>query len=453
MKDPTVETIVAQATPPGYAGVGVIRVSGPQSKNIAEIILHKIPLPRTASLLPFWNEEGAVIDEGIALFFPAPHSFTGEDVLELQGHSGPIVLDQLIKSILKAGARLARPGEFSERAFLNGKLDLVQAEAIADLIHASSEQAARSAMRSLQGEFSFLIHQLRDELINLRMMVEAAIDFPEEEIDFISSGTVTHSVNDLIGRLKQIIHTASQGALLREGIKVVIAGKPNAGKSSLLNCLSGRESAIVTEIPGTTRDILREHIHIDGVPLHIIDTAGLRDSEDIIEQEGIKRARKEMENADVILWLMDVRDFDRGSLETISEKFINKIPLVIILNKIDLLQEKPARKDYGGYGYSTIALSAKYNQGIDLLKEHLKELMHFKTTGEGIFIARRRHIDALQNTYQSLIDALHQLNHHQELELIAEDLRQAQQTLGKITGEFTSNDLLGKIFSTFCIGK
>lgn len=462
------DTIVAIATPSGRGGVGVIRVSGPDAKNIAQKILKKIPKPRYATFSAFKDIDESIIDEGIVLFFSAPNSFTGEDILELQGHGGPIIMDRLMNCIVKIGARLARPGEFSERAFLNGKIDLAQAEAIADLIDAHSQQAARGAIRSLQGEFSKLIQDLVDSLINLRLYLEAAIDFPEEEIDFISESNIENDLQTLIQKLENIQKSAQQGSLLQEGMKVVIAGKPNAGKSSLLNSLSGKDSAIVTDIPGTTRDILREYIHIDGLPLHIIDTAGLRETKDVIEQEGMKRAWKEIENADVILWVMDGRkDEEYHSIKENSRQLIDsiinlstedkqntselKIPIIVIKNKIDLLNENPRCEELAEH--TVIHLSAKFQQGIDLLKKHLKELIGYQTTEEGTFIARRRHLEALGRAKKYLATGYTQLQNHRAAELLAEDLRQAQNALSEITGEFTSDDLLGKIFSTFCIGK
>ena len=457
MNNVETDTIVALATPSGRGGVGVVRISGPETQKIAKKILKKIPKPRFASFSTFKDTDDTIIDEGIALLFLAPNSFTGEDILELQGHGGPIIMDRLINCILTMGGRLAQPGEFSLRAFLNGKMDLTQAEAIADLIDAQSQQAAQSAIRSLQGEFSNLIRDLVDSLIRLRMYIEASIDFPEEEIDFISESHVLEDLKHLIQKLEIIEKSAQQGSLLQEGMKVVIAGKPNAGKSSLLNSLSGKDSAIVTEIPGTTRDILREYIHIDGLPLHIVDTAGLRETQDIIEQEGMKRAWNEIENADVILWVIDANDFrhqkDIISNLTIKNKKITelKIPIVLVNNKIDLFNEKPRFEKQTDY--TLIHLSAKYHQGIDFLKHHLKELIGYQVSTEGTFIARRRHLDALEQAKNYLITGYNQIQKHRAAELLAEDLRQAQQALSEITGEFTSDDLLGKIFSTFCIGK
>lgn len=448
------ETITALATPPGKGGVGIVRVSGTDAKRVAQTMLGFIPQPRVATFCSF-KQKDEVIDEGIAIYFPAPHSFTGEDVLEFQGHGGPIVLDRLIKTILQFDVRMARAGEFSERAFLNNKLDLAQAEAIADLINADSEQAAKSAMRSLQGEFSKKINQFIHELIEIRKMVEAAIDFPDEEIDFLTEGDVATRLIRLIEQLKQVLSTAKQGALLQEGMTVVIAGEPNAGKSSLLNCLSGKDSAIVTDVAGTTRDILREHIHIDGMPLHIIDTAGLRESDDVVEQEGVRRAKAAIEQADMVLLMVDA-----SKPHTLSDEIAKMaqhvnlpelLPLVVVGNKADLLNEKPSKQLIDNT--PVIKLSAKYQQGIDLLTEHLKQHMGFHQSPEGVFTARRRHVQALANALQWIEQGSEKLTEHRASELLAEDLRLAQQALTEITGEYSSDDLLGEIFSSFCIGK
>ncbi len=450
------DTIVAQATPPGRGGVGIIRISGNQVKEVAQAILGKLPKPRYAEYLPFLDENGQVIDQGIALFFPNPHSFTGEDVLELQGHGGPIILDLLIKRILSIPAtRIARPGEFSERAFLNDKVDLAQAEAIADLIDASSEQAAKSAMSSLQGVFSNKINELVNLLINLRIFVEAAIDFPEEEIDFLSDGKIETQLKDVIKQLNDVRSEAKQGSLLREGMKVVIAGRPNAGKSSLLNALSGRDSAIVTDIAGTTRDVLREHIHIDGMPLHIIDTAGLRDAYDEVERIGIERAWVEIEQADRVLLMVDGTTTTEINPEKLWPEFMQRlpshIPVTVIRNKADLTGETLGYSDVSQY--SLIRLSARTGNGVDLLRDHLKQTMGFSATAEGGFLARRRHLQALEQAAKHLDNGLEQLITYHAGELLAEELRLAQESLSEITGSFTSDDLLGKIFGSFCIGK
>jgi tRNA modification GTPase len=448
------ETIAAIATPPGQGGVGIIRISGPDVKKIAKAVLGFIPQPRFAIYNSFYDEYEHILDSGIAIYFPNPHSFTGEDVLELQGHGGPVILDCLLRHLVKLGARLARPGEFSERAYLNNKIDLVQAEAIADLINAASEQAARAAMRSLQGEFSTRIQTIVETLVQLRIYVEAAIDFPEEEIDFLSDGKIADSVASLIKNIMDIQIVAQQGALLREGMNVVIAGAPNAGKSSLLNALSGRDIAIVTEIPGTTRDVLRDQIQIDGLPLHIIDTAGLRVSDDIVEQIGINRAKKEIEKADRILLVIDNEKFENSNLKEIINEYETIFPeknLTIIRNKIDKFYKKPSIEYQGEI--TIISISAKLGYGIDLLREHLKTCIGFQSSIEGNFIARRRHLDAIERAKKALLNGQDQLLDYRAGELLAEELKTAQQALGEITGEFTSDDLLGRIFSSFCIGK
>jgi len=456
------DTIVAQATPPGRGGVAVVRVSGPLVPHIAQQLTHRKLTPRYAHYTNFYGSgeqaSAATIDQGIALFFPAPHSFTGEDVLELQGHGGQVIIDLMIRHIIAAGARAARPGEFSERAFLNGKLDLAQAEAIADLIDSSSEQAARSAVRTLQGEFSRRIKQLVEALIELRVFVEAAIDFPEEEIDFLADGKVMEQLVAIITSVEETITAATQGAVLREGMKVVLAGPPNGGKSSLLNCLSGRSTAIVTAIPGTTRDLLHEQIVIDGMPLHITDTAGLRQSNNPIEQEGIRRAWEELQQADRILLIVDssqTRQMDPQHLwPDIADRLRSLKNITVIQNKVDLsglpVGIIPPEK---GFPYPLLRISAKNGQGVALLKQHLKECMGYTNANEGSFIARRRHLDALQRALKLLQQGQAQLAQQAAGELLAEDLRIAQQALGEITGEFSSDDLLGRIFSSFCIGK
>ncbi len=450
------DTIAAIATPPGRGGIGIIRISGPCVAQVAKKIIGKLPQARFAHFTTFKNEDEEVLDQGIALYFKAPHSFTGEDVLELQAHGGPIILDQLLKTILKeTDVRLARAGEFSERAYLNEKLDLVQAEAISDLINASTEQAAKAALRSLQGEFSVQVNELLAKLIQLRVFVEAAIDFPEEEIDFIKESRCATDLKELIEQLNKIFKTATQGSLLQEGMSAIILGKPNVGKSSLLNALSGKDSAIVTEIAGTTRDVLREQINLDGLPLHIIDTAGLRESSDQVEQEGIRRAQLELEKADVVLLVVDATEKNPSAiLEEMPEKFrqlILKLPTITVKNKIDLLNQQPAVTESNGK--IEIALSARCEQGIDLLIEELKSLVGYKNTSEGSFSARRRHLNALEKTLAALNKAMNQLKDHHAYELVAEDLRQAQIALTELTGEFSNDDLLGEIFTNFCIGK
>ncbi|EEG87118.1 MULTISPECIES: tRNA uridine-5-carboxymethylaminomethyl(34) synthesis GTPase MnmE [Proteus] len=450
------DTIVAQATPPGRGGVGILRVSGPKAALVAQTVLGKLPKPRYADYLPFRNDDNSVLDQGIALFFPNPNSFTGEDVLELQGHGGPVILDLLLKRILQIpGVRIANPGEFSERAFLNDKLDLAQAEAIADLIDASSEQAARSAINSLQGAFSSHVNEMVESLTHLRIYVEAAIDFPDEEIDFLSDGIIEGKLNAVIAELDDVRAQARQGSLLREGMKVVIAGRPNAGKSSLLNALAGREAAIVTDIAGTTRDVLREHIHIDGMPLHIIDTAGLREASDEVERIGIERAWKEIEQADRVLFMVDSTTTDATTPEDIWPEFMarlpNTLPVTVIRNKSDLTGENAEITAQGNY--PMIRLSARDGMGIELLRDHLKEAMGFNSNTEGGFLARRRHLQALNTAAEHLQQGHEQLVYAKSGELLAEELRLAQQALSEITGEFTSDDLLGRIFSSFCIGK
>lgn len=450
------DTIVAQATPPGRGGVGILRISGPKAALVAETVLGKLPKPRYADYLPFRDVEGSVLDQGIALYFPGPNSFTGEDVLELQGHGGPVILDLLLRRILTIdGIRIANPGEFSERAFLNDKLDLAQAEAIADLIDASSEQAARSAMNSLQGAFSSHIHQLVEALTHLRIYVEAAIDFPDEEIDFLSDGKIEAKLNEVVADLEQVRSQARQGSLLREGMKVVIAGRPNAGKSSLLNALAGREAAIVTDIAGTTRDVLREHIHIDGMPLHIIDTAGLREASDEVERIGIERAWKEIEQADHVLFMVDSTTTDATEPQEIWPEFMarlpDELPVTVIRNKADMTGEPVEFID--NTRYPLIRLSAREENGIDLLRDHLKEAVGFNSNTEGGFLARSRHLQALNAAAVHLEQGYNQLVNARSGELLAEELRLAQLELSEITGEFTSDDLLGRIFSSFCIGK
>jgi len=452
----TSDTIVAQATPPGRGGVGILRISGQAASLVAQEVLGKLPKPRYADYLPFRDTDGSTLDQGIALWFPGPNSFTGEDVLELQGHGGPVILDLLLKRILQLNTvRIARPGEFSERAFLNDKLDLAQAEAIADLIDASSEQAARSAVNSLQGAFSQRIHHLVEALTNLRIYVEAAIDFPDEEIDFLSDGKIEAALNRVIVDLDNVRAEARQGSLLREGMKVVIAGRPNAGKSSLLNALAGREAAIVTDIAGTTRDVLREHIHIDGMPLHIIDTAGLREASDEVERIGIERAWNEIEQADIVLFMVDGTTTTATEPAQIWPEFIARLPatlpIVVVRNKADITGEALGEEEVNGH--SLIRLSARTGEGIDVLRDYLKQKMGFNHNMEGGFLARRRHLQALEQAAQHLLQGKDQLLGAWAGELLAEELRLSQQSLSEITGEFSSDDLLGRIFSSFCIGK
>lgn len=433
------DTIAAVATPAGRGGIGVIRISGSEVTAIASNILGKLPPARYATFSDFVDRQGVLLDQGLAIYFPAPNSFTGEDVLELQGHGGPIVLDLILNNLLELGARLARPGEFSERAFLNDKIDLAQAEAIADLIDSASTQAARCALRSLQGEFSAQIHSLVDQLIWLRSYIEAGIDFVDEEIDLLADGQVIAKLEKVITELNQLIEKSQQGYLLKEGMRIVLVGEPNVGKSSLLNCLSGRDTAIVTPIAGTTRDVVREQIQLDGMPLHITDTAGLRETDDPVEQEGIRRTKLALKEADLVIALVDD---DHSNILT----EIEQTPL-IVRNKIDLSHHK------AGMSSNNICyISAKTGAGIDSLKDYLKQKMGLDSNTEGNFMARRRHLDALQTAKTAFATALNHANNYQN-ELLAEELRLAQQALGEITGEFTADDLLGKIFSSFCIGK
>ena len=440
------DTIAAIATPPGNGGVGVIRISGPAVVSIAGQLSSKILKPRYAMFSKFLDADGGVIDSGLVIYFPGPASFTGEDVLELQAHGGSVVMDMLLRRVLALGARLANPGEFSQRAFLNNKIDLAQAEAIADLITCGTEQAVRSAQQSMQGVFSEQINELIDQLIELRVYIEAAIDFVDEEIDFLSDGLVANKIQQLHQKVAQIQATAQQGRLLRDGMVVVLAGKPNAGKSSLLNALAGYDAAIVTDIAGTTRDVLRERIQLDGMPLHIIDTAGLRDSDNLVEREGIRRAHQEIAKADKVLLLLDSAEIDMAGLGDLP----SGVDVIKVFNKIDL--SKATSKLVETESGVEIYLSVKTGEGMDLLKQHLKQSVGFSETSDGVFIARRRHIEALKIAEQALINAADQLNAYAP-ELVAEELRQAQSGLSEITGEFSSDDLLGEIFSSFCIGK
>ena len=445
------DTIAAIATAPGRGGVGVIRISGSNLLPFAFALCGKTPKPRYATLADFRAADGSTLDSGLLLYFPDPHSFTGEDVLELQGHGGPVVMQMLLARCLDLGARLAEPGEFSRRAFLNGKLDLAQAEAVADLIDAATSSAARSAIRSLQGEFSKAIHSLTDELINLRMLVEATLDFPEEDIDFLKAANAFGRLESLQSRLAQIFDRAGQGKLLQAGLHVVLAGQPNVGKSSLLNRLAGDDLAIVTPIAGTTRDALRSTIQIEGIPLHIIDTAGLRETEDEVEKIGIARSWKEIEKADVVLLLVDARsgigDADRNILDQLPEG----LKRITVYNKIDLSAHQAERHDEADS--IAISLSARSGDGIELLRQELLRIAGWHQA-EDVFIARERHLRALANAQEHIAAARRVVESRMPaLELFAEELRLAQQSLGEITGEFTADDLLGVIFSRFCIGK
>ena len=461
------ETIAAQATAPGRGGVGIIRISGPEAVNVAKTILGRVPEIRKAEYLPFQNRDKHILDQGIALFFKAPNSFTGEDVLELQGHGGPVILDMILKEVLAINkVRMAKPGEFSEQAFLNDKLDLTQAEAIADLINSSSEQAARRALQSLKGNFSKLVNDMVESIIHLRMYVEAAIDFPEEEIDFLADKKIVTELKAIISKVESVRQQAQQGSIIREGMRVVIAGRPNAGKSSLLNALSGKETAIVTDIAGTTRDVLTEQIHIDGMPLHIIDTAGLRESTDKVEKIGIERAWQEINQADRVLLMVDAADDNSVKSDELTIKedwpeFFKRLPsnigLTIIRNKADISNAVTGYIEVNDSTadniHSIVTLSAKTGDGVDSLKEHLKTIMGYQGSTEGGFMARRRHLIALERTHEHLKIGLEQLESYVAGEILAEELRICQQELDQITGEFTSDDLLGKIFSSFCVGK
>jgi len=452
-----VSTIAALATPPGSGGVGIIRVSGPLALDIAKHITQLALKPRYATWTPFYANNNTELDEGIALYFKAPHSFTGEDVLELQAHGGVVVLDQLLARALELGAVMAEPGEFSKRAFLNNKIDLLQAEAVADLIQAHSSSAAQAAMRSLQGDFSKRIHALIQQLTDLRIMIEAALDFPEEEIDFLSEWPILQQLQTLQHEIQALICASTQGAVLREGIHLVIVGEPNVGKSSLMNDLAGYDAAIVTPIAGTTRDVLRETILLDGLPVRLVDTAGLRHTDDIIEQQGITRALNEVDKAEYVLLLIDATKTplqDITHWDTIWPSMTQPCPapekIILVRNKVDLTGEVA--------GMQTCALgpvlqiSAQTGEGISALIHHLKQLVLPPAT-EGIFMGRRRHLDALQLAQQRINQGITQLQEYHAAELLAEELRLAQESLGTITGQVTSDDLLGKIFSTFCIGK
>lgn len=446
------DTIVARATPPGRGGIGIVRVSGMRVPEIAAGVIGALPRPRSAVFRAFRDARGEAIDDGIALYFAAPHSFTGEAILELHGHGGPVVMDLLIARIVELGARPAQPGEFSQRAFLNDKLDLAQAEAVADLIDSSSGEAARAALRSLQGEFSVMVQGLTEALTDLRMYVEAAIDFPEEEVDFLADDELTRRLQAVSGHFEAVASAARQGQLLRDGMTVVIAGAPNAGKSSLLNRLAGYEAAIVTHVPGTTRDVLRERIAIDGMPLHVIDTAGLREVHDVVEGEGIRRARAEMGRADRILFVIDAAaDPEARSFAGERAHLPAGIPVTLVYNKCDLSGDRP-RLDEGA-APQRVYLCALTGGGVGLLREHLKACVGFAPGETGNVSARRRHIEALQRARAHVEAGREQLRDRRAGELLAEELRQAQIALGEITGEVSSDELLGKIFASFCIGK
>ena len=442
------DTIVARATPAGVGGVAVVRISGPDVERIAQEMLNKLPAPRYAELSDFTDSAGNLLDRGLALYFPGPDSFTGESVLELHGHGGPVVVATLIDAAVALGARIAEPGEFSKRAFLNDKLDLIQAEAIADLIGSGTQQAARAALRSLSGTFSKTIEGLQEKLTRLRLHVEAAIDFPEEEIDFLADQKLLDRIDECDQAFVEIRKSAEIGRVLRDGFQVVIVGKPNVGKSSLLNLLSGHDTAIVTDVAGTTRDILREQITIDGLSVELIDTAGLRSDPDQIEAEGIRRAKEALRTADAALWSQDATTsvIDEGP----GEELPDNIPVVIVRNKIDLTDETVASHNGDD---SRVLMSAKTGAGLDALVAKIKALAGYQDLGEGAFSARQRHLDALERAQAHFRRGREALSSFQSGEILAEELRIAQQALGEITGAFSSDDLLGRIFSEFCIGK
>jgi len=440
------DTIVAEATPHGRGGVGVVRLSGPKAYSIGAAVSAQTLTPRYAAFSTFVDKSGAVIDQGLALFFKAPNSFTGEDVVELQCHGGPMIIDQLLETALTHGARLARPGEFSERAFLNDKIDLVQAEAISDLIAASTRESARAALCSLQGEFSKQVHTLVERLIHLRVFIEATLDFPDEDIEFVQNAKVIEDLEEIQTVFERIQSQAKVGVLLQEGIQVALIGKPNAGKSSLMNVLTGQETAIVSDIAGTTRDVIREKIHLQGIPIHLLDTAGLRSSEDVIEQEGVKRTQKALREADVVLLLVDCRtpEDHQEILKTYAEALAGRT-VISVFNKIDLASA--VTPDDG------VCVSVKTGAGLQELEQEMLHKLKVQQMGEGQFTARRRHLDALAKAGAALGQGLKHYQHNQSLELLAEECRIAQEALSTITGEFHSDDLLGEIFSTFCIGK
>lgn len=438
------DTIVAAATPPGTGGVGIVRVSGEKTEQIARALFGSLPEPRVATYRAFRDASGEKLDAGVALYFPAPNSFTGESVLEFHGHGGPLLIASLVEAIVGMGARRAEAGEFSQRAFLNDKLDLVQAEAIADLINAGTKQAARAALRSLSGAFSRDVEALSEQLIRLRLHVEAAIDFPEEEVDFLSDELLLRRLQECSEAFTLLREKAKQGSVLRDGFQVVIVGKPNAGKSSLLNLLSGQDAAIVTEIAGTTRDILREQIDIDGLAVELVDTAGLRENPDRIEEEGIRRARNALNSADAVLWIQDATATNG---EALDEPLPEGVPVTVVHNKIDLCASAPPAHE------GAISISAKTGVGLSALRQKIGELAGYKNQGEGAYTARRRHIRALDEAAEHFSEGREALQISKAGELLAEELRLSQQALGTITGAVSSDDLLGRIFSEFCIGK
>jgi len=439
------DTIAARATPAGAGGIGIVRVSGPAAAAIAEAVVGKLPAPRQAVYANFLDADDSIIDTGLVLWFPGPKSFTGEDVLELQGHGGPVIIDLLLERVLSLGARAAEPGEFSKRAFLNDKLDLTQAEAIVDLIDSGSRTAARAAQRTLQGAFSDAIAELNQALTELRVHVEAAIDFPDEDIDFLADEALAARVSGVADKFAELNRSVRQGCLLRDGVTVVIAGKPNAGKSSLLNRLAGYDAAIVTDIPGTTRDLIREHVELDGVPLHIVDTAGLRAAADAVEQEGVRRTRSQLDQADLALVVADATT--PADLAEVRDGLPEGLPVVAVLNKTDLVGSPPSAA-----GADAVAVSAKTGDGLDILRERIKERIGYVPDEAGSITARRRHLAQVQKAREAFEAGAAQLAAGSG-ELMADDLLQAQNALAEITGEFSSDDLLGEIFSNFCIGK
>ena len=445
---PLVDVIAAIATAPGTGGVGIVRVSGPDLVGFAERIARKTPLPRRVYSADFRAEDGSLIDRGLLIYFQAPKSFTGEDVLELHGHGGQVLMQLLLARTLELGARLAEPGEFSRRAFLNDKMDLAQAEAVADLISATTTAAARSAVRSLSGDFSLAVRELTKKVIELRMLIEATLDFPDEEIDLISDTNAVERLTDIRARLSDLLSRAKQGSILRSGLRVVLAGLPNVGKSSLLNRLAGQERALVTAIAGTTRDAIKEIIQIEGIPLHITDTAGLRQSEDPVEQLGMARTWLEIEGADLILQIIDAR----AGLTEADRELVSRLPTgvkrLLIANKLDLTDGTPNRQIVEGV--PLISLSAQTGAGIDLLRTELLHVAGWTGAGEDVILARERHLVALRLAAEKLVQAQERLG---QVEFCADELRLAQAALSEITGEFSADDLLGEIFSRFCIGK
>ena len=444
---PSTDTIVAVATPPGRGGIGIVRLSGPHVTHIARRLLGECPAPRHAHHTDFRDCDGSVIDRGIALYFPAPRSFTGEETLELQGHGGPVVMQMLLHSCLRAGARLAEPGEFSKRAFLNGRLDLTQAEAIADLIDSSTQAAARCALHSLQGGFSRQVNELVEEVTRLRIFVEAAIDFPDEEIDFLEDGKVVERLERLSSLFAALKSSSQQGMLLRDGLKVVLTGLPNAGKSSLLNYLCNEQRAIVSDIPGTTRDVLGQFIDMDGLPVEIVDTAGIRPTTSEIEAEGVRRAIQQQKRAGLVLLLVDDCETSETETDRLLQELDTPAPVLLVRNKIDLT----GRSARGAK--NEVCVSALTGDGIDVLKEKIRNIAGFREVDDSHFLARERHLEALEQAREFLLHGLQQQKTWGAGELLAEDLYSCQRALSTITGEVGSDDLLGMIFNTFCIGK